>query len=382
MDSKRRSSDHLSPWGHVGHFCLWSIPVIGLIFWLFACCSKREGLRNYARSIFWFFVVLILCIALMLGLGLGMLSLGYLTPDMFENALTFKNADDIEFDIGAVNPLTGEPMYNFASVYTPNLLECIGLTLSPNSNELAEYQIFWYNASGVYFDCTSKINIQQTTTPDAVPNEAYYCRIVIYPSPLEASNFKIWPWSVSQYASLLSIDADKSNSSPKFEYVANALNNKYNGHDTFAGNKDLDKYIEIDSSSGLISFLYDCFLDVNFSPLNNQSIALGDINRINGRDLYILDVSDQWELRLVYSGLFTNQHFAVRFYTDKGSWVNYTGVPALSEGCQEYIIPVPKDAKYMCIELCHYTASDPTSNIEFDIYKHLPRNDITANYSK
>ena len=41
----------ISSWGYVGYSLLWSIPVIGWIFWLCAAIgAKNRNVRNYARS--------------------------------------------------------------------------------------------------------------------------------------------------------------------------------------------------------------------------------------------------------------------------------------------------------------------------------------------
>ena len=41
----------ISSWGYVGYSLLWSIPVIGWIFWLCAAIgSSNKNVKNYARS--------------------------------------------------------------------------------------------------------------------------------------------------------------------------------------------------------------------------------------------------------------------------------------------------------------------------------------------
>ena len=41
----------ISSWGYVGYSSLWSIPVIGWIFWLCSAIGgKNRNVRNYARS--------------------------------------------------------------------------------------------------------------------------------------------------------------------------------------------------------------------------------------------------------------------------------------------------------------------------------------------
>ena len=82
--SDRRYSDYISAWGYIGYAILWSIPVIGWFIWLINCFSRKDNLKNYARSIFCGFLLSLIVAGLMVALCYVALSMGYLTPEMFE----------------------------------------------------------------------------------------------------------------------------------------------------------------------------------------------------------------------------------------------------------------------------------------------------------
>ena len=50
--------DPITPWGYVGYYLLWSIPVVGFILWLVSCFSRRnKNVKNFARAGFCMFLV-------------------------------------------------------------------------------------------------------------------------------------------------------------------------------------------------------------------------------------------------------------------------------------------------------------------------------------
>ena len=52
------SSEPITPWGYVGYYFLWSIPVVGFILWLASCFSRRnKNVKNFARAGFCMFLV-------------------------------------------------------------------------------------------------------------------------------------------------------------------------------------------------------------------------------------------------------------------------------------------------------------------------------------
>ena len=56
----RYNDEPISSWGYVGYKILWSIPVIGWLFWLHAAlASSNRNKKNFARS---FFCEVLLCI--------------------------------------------------------------------------------------------------------------------------------------------------------------------------------------------------------------------------------------------------------------------------------------------------------------------------------
>ena len=85
--SGRRYSDYISAWGYIGYAILWSIPGIGWLIWLINCFSRKENLKNYARSIFCGFLLSLIIVALMAAVGYIGVSMGFLTPEMLDAIL-------------------------------------------------------------------------------------------------------------------------------------------------------------------------------------------------------------------------------------------------------------------------------------------------------
>ena len=83
MSSDRRNSDYISPWGYIGHFFLWCIPVVGWIIWIVNCFSRKENLRNYARSVFCGYLLALI----MLGLLVVLVAMGIITPETFPTTM-------------------------------------------------------------------------------------------------------------------------------------------------------------------------------------------------------------------------------------------------------------------------------------------------------
>ena len=78
----------ISSWGYVGYSMLWSLPVLGIIFWLVACFSERKiGRRNFARSYVCMFIVSIIVCILMIIAVFALLAMGIVTPEDFDQGV-------------------------------------------------------------------------------------------------------------------------------------------------------------------------------------------------------------------------------------------------------------------------------------------------------
>ena len=55
----------ITPLGYVGYNILFSVPLIGWIFWLVACFDENINVRNYARS----FLIPLLVALIIVGIG-------------------------------------------------------------------------------------------------------------------------------------------------------------------------------------------------------------------------------------------------------------------------------------------------------------------------
>ena len=62
----------ISMWGYFGYQILFAIPLIGFICLIvFACTATNKNLKNFARSYFCIFIIVIILIVAMMSLGVG-----------------------------------------------------------------------------------------------------------------------------------------------------------------------------------------------------------------------------------------------------------------------------------------------------------------------
>jgi len=65
----------LSPWAYFGYQLLFAVPLIGLIFLIiFSFSNKNINRRNFARSHFCGYVLLLIIVAILAALGVGLYS--------------------------------------------------------------------------------------------------------------------------------------------------------------------------------------------------------------------------------------------------------------------------------------------------------------------
>lgn len=86
------------------------------------------------------------------------------------------------FSAGSLD-LAGQYVENNETLYTKELVDCLGMKVTPDFEYEGEYQIFWYNHDGIYLGCEEKT---AEAFRDDVPSIARYCRIVLFPDLTEA----------------------------------------------------------------------------------------------------------------------------------------------------------------------------------------------------
>lgn len=160
-------------------------------------------------------VVLVVAVVIALGVGIK----------------TFANDDTKTvnklglFSVGSVSEETGEHVKCDNALYTNKLLECQGLTITPDFEFEAKYQIFWYNEDELYFGKTEVLNGKFVNN---IPDLARYCRIVVFPNPVdengkEIKDFKIKFYEKQSYVKGLKIEVNKDQSWSPVDYYQEAF---------------------------------------------------------------------------------------------------------------------------------------------------------------
>ena len=151
------------------------------------------GVRKF---IFGDLISFVLVIAIILGVASFALSLSQKTT---------KTVSSLSFSVGSLNN-DGSYKKSKTSIYTKELFECEGLTVTLDFEADLEYQVFYYVDKYTYVGRTGKMS-EEYSRGDDCP-EAKYARIVITPE-LGDSKEEIYSWEAFNYARYLKITVNK-----------------------------------------------------------------------------------------------------------------------------------------------------------------------------
>lgn len=178
--------------------------------------KKNKGILAKVLSV-------VLLIGIVLGLAVGVVKLTELKTKTV-SSLAFKvgGLDDTETD-----ELYGKYKERKDAIYTPDAIECQGLTITPDFDSKVKYRIFWYNfkeeCCGISGELTEKFL-------GNVPDYAKYCRIMIIPNLENGEEINFW--EVAGYAKYLTIKVNRKQVFAPIDYYKEALNNPCDADDT------------------------------------------------------------------------------------------------------------------------------------------------------
>ena len=146
-----------------------------------------------------------LCIAL--AVILGIVALGSVS--------TFAKNDTrsivLNFDIGSIDPQTGEYVEDNTSIYTKNVFECGGLRIEPDFKFKGTYDVFYYSADG--FVVGSAKGLTGVYKMNETQYVGQYARVVIHPEvPSDYEGKEPWEimwYEVVEYSSQIDIRVGK-----------------------------------------------------------------------------------------------------------------------------------------------------------------------------
>ena len=130
-------------------------------------------------------ISLVLVIGAVIALGAGITALAKDETRTVSSVGTFVR--------GGLDEETGKFIKTENSIVTEELIECAGLTVTPDFDSTVKYQIFWYNVDKIFFKHTE---LSDGVFSGNVPECANYCRIVIVPETdkdsSEDGTIKFW----------------------------------------------------------------------------------------------------------------------------------------------------------------------------------------------
>ena len=133
--------------------------------------------------------IVVVCTALVVGILGGLVAL-------FGEEKTTKEISP-SFSIGGLKS-DGTYLETKESIYTKEVFECRGLTITPDFESQVSYQIFFYDAEGEFLEATPKL----TGTFNQVPDTATHARMVIIPKDDTEIKF----WEINKYVKELQIE--------------------------------------------------------------------------------------------------------------------------------------------------------------------------------
>ena len=133
-----------------------------------------------------------------------------------------------EFSVGAINS-EGIYVENNKSIYTKDLIECQGLTITPDFEANGTFQVFYYGEDKIFVGFTDALKASDGIyLKDSTFENAKYCRIMITPDvPVDEDgnvdeDFKIRFYNVLSFANDYTITVNKKQNfkKPAVEVVA------------------------------------------------------------------------------------------------------------------------------------------------------------------
>lgn len=220
------------------------------------------------------------------------------------------------FDVGSISETSGEYVKTTNTLYTNRALECQGLTITPDFDNKSKYQIFWYNEDDIYFGCTEVLTTKYVGN---VPECARYCRIVVFPNPVdengkEIKDFTIKFYEKQSYVKNLEIKVDKDQAWTPADYYevsekkaapeghTPSINDGfeyYEGYSAFYNWETSDFVTDIYSSEE-----HDLVIKLDCSTVKSYRVTLGEHDESVGVS-YVLYDADGKGLGV---GGFTKEH--------------------------------------------------------------------------
>lgn len=254
-------------------------------------------MKNFFRNIPWVNILIVVLVsALLIGGIVG------ITAAVKED---MKDIPNSAFKRGALDS-NGLFVDSDTSIYTKDLIECVGLEIEPDFEASGSYQVFYYDVNKSFIGATELIDASE----DGVYMKgntfglAKYCRIMIIPEcPVDDNgntkeNWKIRFYEVSNYADDYNISVSKNQS---VNYEAINLLAGITIHDNMV-NSTSDDY----SSSHVESTTFSCTDKITVAGYKQLKLIVPDGGRMQvvfyDKEGTNLDVRNVYELDCTSTG--------------------------------------------------------------------------------
>ena len=256
------------------------------------------------------------------------------------------------FSAGSLD-LAGQYVESTETLYTKELVDCLGLTVTPDFEYEGTYQIFWYNHDGIYLGCEEETS---DTFNGTVPSIARYCRIVLSPDLTEAKEeleedeeFKFNFITAAEYAKGINIEIYRDQTfAPEDFFVTAKLEATTDISDvtTIATNYS---YIRNATLNG--------FSDAEHNELVNFKTALtavtlegDDTDELNGYGVIKLHAENVEKYELIFGDMPDGAKYYVFYYDEAGNAV-YPAEAIIPVDNTSYVLDIPVNTDYVCINV-------------------------------
>ncbi|MBQ7332860.1 MAG: hypothetical protein IJW38_00755 [Clostridia bacterium] len=294
------------------------------------------------RRINWKSIIsVVLVIGAVIGIGAGVSAIAKDETKTLSSIGTFTR--------GSLDEKTGKFVKGDTSIVTEELIECAGLTVTPEFDSNVQYQIFWYNMDEIYFTCTE---LSDGVFSGNIPECAKYSRIVIVPElNTDDKDVKINFWEIPGIAKNLKIEVSKDQSVLPVDYYQEAYLKK--------ASKD---YVVMSISENYEFYEYKYFNDINGD--GKTSFVDGLVSYEENHSVVKLNCSDVSQFKFTFNEKdFVHEVFLTYFDVSGNQLISFriTGNPGASS-----IIEVPEGSAYIVFNVAEIEKP-------IVINKYLPR---------
>lgn len=284
------------------------------------------------------------------------------------SSIKTRTISSLSFSIGSLSTADGSYVENDQAIYTKDAIECKGLSITPEFDAKASYQVFWYNEDDLYFGCTEVYNNTQKCL-NAVPELAKYCRIAIYPAQVDSDgkkvdDFKVKFYEPVKYANELTIKVDKKQNYRATDMYEYAKEN---------GIKNGSEFVSLADSC---MFYNDAHVyGIDGTTKDSLNFKDSEVGTGYGKFYAVikLNCSSVKEYLFSFDEDSVGMHY-VFFYTSDGQALRGDIRGFNFTAGQQMRVAVPDGAQYMVINV---TPGEGGIEVPYEINEYLPLNSVT-----